>query len=131
MSVQCPHCGGDFNLEVKLTLPVQQPVAPVAKPAVKPATTLMMPAFRISTAAGKFRKALWLAGYPTLAVHSTIYNDKRSDGEARLKLVPRARRNERIEYCEIDQHLKAMFGSDLKYHSEYGGDYVVQIYRAL
>lgn len=87
MSVQCPHCGGDFNLEVKLTVPV----LPECKPrAVLPVETptVATPKFATHTDAGRLRRAIHRAGYPSTAKIGTIFNDKRDFGR-RLKMWTR------------------------------------------
>ena len=83
MSVQCPHCGGEFNLEVKLTASVdsvgyfQQPgAAQVAAPAKEPK-------FAVHTDGGKLRRAMYGAGFHTKACRSRIFNDKRTGVYAR------------------------------------------------
>ena len=141
MSVQCPHCGGEFQVQLTLSVPaVKNVTIPVSKEPVEPLTASQIglvgkpqkaPKFSKSPA-GKLRQALYNAGYVHAAKNGIIFNDKRTGGEARLKLRQSSGAvYEEIEYLVIDNHLKAAFDSDLKFHSPYGNDYVVQIYRAI
>ena len=141
MSVQCPHCGGDFQVELTLSVPAVKNVEiPVSKEPVEPLTASQIglvgkpvkaPKFG-KTPAGKLRQALYNAGYERAAKYGIIFNDKRVGGEARLKLRQYSGvAYEEIEYLVIDQHLKDAFDSDLKFHSPYGNEYIVQIYRAI
>ena len=128
MSIQCPHCGGDFNLEVKLTVPaiqqeVPQPVVPLAAPQTR------QPHFYVHTPAGKLRQALWDAGYQVSARRGTIYNDKRQGDKFRLKLTPSWVDNtDMIDPVVMDFHLHTWFGADLISHERRGVGYVVQLW---
>lgn len=125
MSVQCPHCGGDFNLEVKLTVPVlpeckPHPVMPAKTP------TVSAPKFAAHTDAGKFRQALHDADYPEGAEYGTIWNDLRNHGTGRrlkVSLTSRAGRGRGVDGigdAGLDETLLAQFGDRLIKHEQYG-----------
>ncbi len=128
MSVQCPHCGGEFQVE--LTLSVPAPVATCAPRAVLPPSPAPdeEPNFRVNSAAGKFRRALWRAGYHDAAVSGRIYNDKLTGGRSRMKLVWYVT----VDAGRLDPFLREQFGSDLDAHRNYGqGEYVVYFWRSI
>ena len=121
MSVQCPHCGGDFQLEVKLTVPAVTEHKPQ-----EVAISAEEPVFRVDTPAGKFRRALYRAGYHDAAINGRIYNDKLAGGRSRLKLVRRGT----IDPAVIGPYLHEEFGDNLDAHRTYGGwEYVVYFWR--
>lgn len=92
MSVQCPHCGGEFQVELTLSVPAVKHVEiPVSPKPVQPITASIVSKqhkFATHTDAGKFRHAISLAGYPHDAKVSTIFNDQRKHGR-RLKMWTR------------------------------------------
>jgi hypothetical protein len=86
MSVQCPHCGGEFNLEVKLTANVIPSCTPRFVPSATPtqvAAPAKEPKFAVHTDGGKLRRAMYGAGFHTKACRSRIFNDKRTGVYAR------------------------------------------------
>lgn len=83
MSVQCPHCGGEFQVELTLSVPAVE--VPIAPKAVQPVTASKRgPAFATHTDAGKMRQAFYVLGNERAAEGAHIYNDKRDFGR-RLK----------------------------------------------
>lgn len=89
MSVQCPHCGGEFQVELTLSVPAVKHVEiPISPKPVQPITALPSPKFAVHTDAGKLRRAVHKAGYPSTAKTGTIFNDKRDFGR-RLKMWTR------------------------------------------
>lgn len=123
MSVQCPHCGGEFNLEIKLTTNVIPSCTPKFVP---PTPDPKEPKFRVDTPAGKLRRAMWRAGYRAAARNVTIWNDKLSGRRSRLKVSWFTG----VDHAQLDPHLRAEFGSDLESHNNYSvGEYVVYFWR--
>lgn len=126
MSVQCPHCGGEFNLEVKLTVPV----LPECKPrAVLPVEmpTASTPKFAVHTDAGKLRRAVHRVGYTDAAKTGTIFNDKRDFGR-RLKMWPRlGQAFAAVERDALKNAITAEFGDRVLRVSISGGEILVYL----
>lgn len=114
MSVQCPHCGGDFQVELTLSVPaVKHVVLPVAPmPASQSGLTskpVKAPKFMTHTDAGLLRLAVYNAGYPKEAKDATIFNDQRVNGR-RLKMWTRISRTPDTEHEAIVQAITNVFG---------------------
>lgn len=126
MSVNCPHCGGEFNVEVRLFTDDVQPRAP--QPAEEP---FPPPMFRMDTLTGKFRQALWDAGYFYVAKHGTIFNDyspggKNTPPSRRLKL-DYAHEEYPLDMERLQPFLEEQFGQALVRHAPYRGGHVVKL----
>jgi hypothetical protein len=128
MSVQCPHCGGEFNVELTLSVPAVKHVEiPISPNPVQSIPTSPVPKFAVHTDAGKLRRAIHQAGYPITAKTGTIFNDKRDFGR-RLKMWTRLGQSLANSECNaLKNAITAEFGDRSLRVSVSGGEILVYL----